>query len=769
MTSTQPQEEYKFDADIASLMNIIINSFYSKKDIFLRELISNASDAIDKIRFQSLTDNAKLAATDKLEINIQADVANKTLCISDTGIGMTRDELQNNLGTIAKSGTKAFIEAAAKSNSNNDLGLIGKFGVGFYSAYLVADKVVVETKANDSTQYTWSSEANGTYTITESENKNILRGTRITLHMKDDSLEYLQDKKLEEIIKEHSQFITYPILLWKQVREDTVYEDEVETKNASKNGDATKAETTNDTQVKVEEETAEDIENEENESNDKPKAERKIKSVTPVYDWQNMNSQKPLWSRRAAEVTEDEYKRFYESISDGSKDYFTKVHYSAEGDLEFKTLLYVPKEMPFDMFTEHNKKKYNIKLYSHNVLITDKIEGLMPEYLTYVKGVINCDDLQLNVSREMLQHSRFIKTISKSLVKRVIDSMMDLKAESEEKFMEFYNTYNKSIKLGIHEDDKNRDKLVELLRFASSNDSSKMISLQEYIDNMQPNQKDIFYITGESLAKVEDSPFLETLRSRKLNVLFLTEAIDEYIVQKVTTYKEKKLVSITKDGLDFDLSDDEKKKYDNQKKSMVKLCEFIKNTLKDEVDKVEISNTLTKSPCIITTSQFGYSANMQRILQAQALGNKEMLKYMSGRKTLNINPNNKIIKELNKKVEAGESDNKHSSNVVQLLYQTALLDSGFTIDKTNEYTKRVYRIIGAGMLIDDDDEEQQEQTELNNNINATNNDNDDENDVDDLDDMPDLELVENTTRAPSPTTNCCDRQDCSENKMESMD
>jgi heat shock protein beta len=718
---TEGSEKHEFQAEVSRLMDIIINSLYTDKQVFLRELISNAADALEKARFHSVQDDSFLGDTQDLEIKIEHDPEAKTISIIDTGVGMSKADLINNLGTVAKSGTTNFLEAMAEGADTN---LIGQFGVGFYSAFLVADKVSVTSKCNDDpVQHVWESSADASFTVVDDPRGNTLgRGSRVTLHLKEDAHDYLSEDKLKETSKKYSQFIQFPIYVKvkKEVEADADDDDDDD----------------DDEEAKDDVETSDDDEKEEEE-------EKKPTKKT-VFEWEQVNTQKAIWLRAKEDVTEEEYNEFYKGISKDYLDPLAYTHFNAEGEIEFKSILFLPKKAPFDMMDNYWTKRSEVKLYVRRVLVAEKFDELLPRYLNFVRGVVDSDDLPLNVSREQLQQNKIMKVISKKLVRKVLELMKKLakeedssgeddededkeedeeeEKEAEEKkdssdeestWAKFYKEFNKNLKMGCYEDDSNRSKISKLLRFKTTKSEDKDISLDKYLDRMAESQESIYYMSGESMETMMKAPALQMFKKKDLEVLMLSDHLDEPCIQKLADYEGKKFVSIQKADVKLDETEEEKKRFTKLKDMYKPLTDWWKEKLSDltekgamkdagvKIESVTLSKRLTDSPVVVVTSQFGYSAQQEKIMKAQAFQNKDQISMMSGRKTLEVNANHPVIIDLLSKVK-DDKENAAAIDTAHVLFQTALIESGYEIADPSALVKRVYSLMSKELGVDPD-------------------------------------------------------------------
>ena len=707
-------------------MDIIINSLYSNKDIFLRELISNGSDSLDKIRFLSLTDESVLGSGEEanLDIRIKVDKENGVLSIRDRGVGMTKAELKENLGTIAKSGTSAFLEQMQKGG---DMNLIGQFGVGFYSVYLVADFVEVRSKHNsEDKQWIWESKADGAFAISEDEGEPLGRGVEINIYLKEEAQEYLEEDKLKELVEKYSEFINFPIYLWnsEEVEEDVPLSDEELAEQAAKaegeEDEEDLEETDEDDESEENDEDDDEVEDEDEEELPQTKTVKKT-----VWDWKTVNDNKAIWLRSSTEVEDDEYTKFYKALSKDDKEPLSYTHFKAEGDVEFKSILFIPEKPPSDLFDNYYNKAAALKLYVRRVFISDEFDELLPKYLSFIKGIVDSDTLPLNVSRETLQQHTSLKTIKKKLVRKALDMIRKLAEEGQDddddeeaavaaddsadeeetKYDKFWKNYGKAIKLGIIEDASNRTRLAKLMRFYTSKSPTKLVSLEQYVERMKPGQKSIYYLAGESREALEKSPFLEKLLHKDLEVIYFTDPIDEYTMQNLTEFDDFKFSNASKEDLKFgDDTDAAKARLKKVKEEFKDFIKWWKEILPSEdVEAVKISNRLVTTPCSVVTSKYGWSANMERIMKAQALSDDGRMAYMRGRKTLEINPGHPIIKTLKDKSE-DDADDEDTKRTALIMYETALLESGFMFEEPKGFAGRLFDMVRRDLGVEADAE-----------------------------------------------------------------
>lgn len=694
-------EKHVFQAEVSRMMKLIINSLYTNKEIFLRELISNASDALDKIRVLALTNKGALDSLGELEIRIKPDDAKSALHIRDTGIGMTKSELINNLGTIAKSGTSEFLKQNLENPDQVQLNdLIGQFGVGFYSSFLVADKVTVRSRSHqDPTEHVW--ESNSTeFSVKNSgpEDKldgddELARGSVVTLHLKDEAKDFLNQDTLKELIKKYSQFINFPIYLWtsKTVTEEVPVEEQDDENITEKEKDESEVSST----AKPEDDATEDEEKQENKK-DKKKTKKVEKKV---FEWERINVAKPIWQRKPSEVKDEEYEEFYKSITRDYQPPFARTHFTAEGELTFKSLLFIPKVQPTDSFNKYGTKNDNIKLYVRRVFISDDFNDLMPSYLSFVRGVVDSDDLPLNVGRETLQQHKLLKVIKKKLVRKTLDM---IKKIDDSKYNDFWKEFSTNLKLGIIEDQTNRNRIAKLLRFHSSKTGPDgWTSLSSYVKDMPSEQEQIFYVAGSTYDEVSQSPFVERVLKKGYEVLYLTDAVDEYTLSNLPDFEGKKFQNIAKEGLALDKSSKTESYKKALSKKYAKLISTLQDSvLKDKVHKVVLSERLSESPAALVATAFGWTGNMERLAKSNAHSKTRDATrdyYLQQKKILEINPHHPIIKELLKRVEDDEGGDDKITQAANLLFATATVRSGYMLQDTEDFGKRIEKLMRADL------------------------------------------------------------------------
>jgi len=719
-------EKFNFNADISRLMDIIINSLYTHKEVFIRELISNSSDACEKVRFFSIQNPEYLGEKKDLDIRIEFDAAAKTFSITDTGVGMTRNDLVKNLGTIAKTGTTAFIEYISKGNSLN---LIGQFGVGFYSTYLVSNKVVVTSKNNDDEdQNVWTSTAGSYFTVSKDPRGNTLvRGTRVTLYLKEDSYEFVEQEVIKKNIKKFSEFINFPIYV--RVNKTFTREEEVDEEPKNETAGSNETTTENPSEEKKDDLEVKDETEKPEEKKEEPK--KKTKTITDWrWEWELINENKPIWMRNKADITNEEYNSFYKSLTKDNNEPLSWDHGSAEGETNFRFIYYLPSQKPSDLYENYYGKNSALKLYVRRVLVSEQFEDLIPRYLNFIKGIVDSDDLPLNVSREQLQQDKMIATMSKKLVRKIIALMNRIAAESSDedteeeeevkeedkkeekkkenkrndnKYLKFYENYGKNIKLGIIEDSSNKSRLAKLLRFYSSRNPKNLISLDEYLKKMKPKQDVIYYLAGEEKETLRMSPLIQKLIEKDIDVLLLDDPIDEFCIQNLGEYEKKKLKNVARGDIKF-FDDDEKEKSRERKvkEAFQPLIDWWKKRLGNDFDKVVVSNRLVDTPCIVVSSDFGQTANMERIQKAQAFSNpdRNQQNILGGRKILEINTSHPAIKELLRRIKENPDVQEETNDVAQLLLESALLASGYNVEDPNVFSERMDRVIKQSLNLD---------------------------------------------------------------------
>ena len=786
------EEKFNFNVEVTRMMDIIINSLYTNKEVFIRELISNASDACDKARFLAVQNPDYLGDNKELKIIVETDRATKTFSITDTGVGMTKNDLVKNLGTIAKSGTTSFIEAISKGNALN---LIGQFGVGFYSTYLVSNKVVVTSKHADDNQHVWVSTAGSSFTVSRDPRGNTLgRGTKITLYLKEDSVEFCETDTVKKNIKKYSEFIDYPIYMkinktYTEEEETDEYENETDTSavNDTKKEDEEKKDNkTDDLEIK-----------DEDEEKKKETRKKKTKTVTKwKWDYELINENKPIWLRDKKEITKEEYVKFYKALSKDSEEPLAYDHGKLEGEVNFRYILFIPGKRPYDLYDNYYGKSSSLKLYVRRVLVSEQFEDLMPRYLNFIKGVVDSDDLPLNVSRESLQQIKMIKVMSNKLVKASIQLMIKLAVEKEEdededdddeddeddeeneteakneteeakaenetkseddeeddekeekeekkkdtKFNKFFENYGKNIKLGVIEDIQNRNKLAKLLRFYSTHNIDELTSFDEYVKRMKPKQEQIYFLAGEDKAAAAKSPLIQKILEKGGEVLILDDPIDEFCLQNLGEYEKKKLKNVAKGEFKLWEEDEElqKKKEKKIEKDFKPLIEWWKKLLGPKVENIIVSQRLTDSPCIMVGTEHGYSASMERIQKAQAFAQQDKItaQFLYARKTLEINPNHPAIKALKDLVGTSDKVSEDVEDTAMLLFENAMLETGYSLPDPHAFGLRMEKVLKFNLGLSRDEKVSPYEVVLDDSDDEDDEKKDDDDDDDDDDDKKD--------------------------------
>lgn len=722
----EKSEEYEFQAEVNKMLDIVVNSLYQNKDVFLRELISNAQDALDKIRFLSIENPKFLDDKEELEVRISYDKDEKSISVTDSGVGMTHDELVKNLGTVARSGTGKFLDGIKDGTA--DMSMIGQFGVGFYSAFLVSDRVRVASKhPTEAKQLVWESK-NGEsafHVYDDPRGSTLGRGTEITLFLKEDCEEYLDESKLKELTTFYSEFLTHPIYV-KTTNTEMVPKPKEETEDDSES-------------AKDEDEDLEMKEDEDDETDDEDE-EPEMEEITTV-SWDQLNANKPIWTRSKEEITDDEYQAFWKVVSKDSYENATSwTHFNAEGNINFQSILYIPPEIPSSMMGVGETKGNEMKLYVKKVLISDTFE-LLPTWLAFVKGVVDSDDLPLNVNRETLQENKIIGIISKKLVRKVLEMLKSLDKEPEEEeeddvseveidddgntietppkekkvnpYLAWYEKFHPSLKIGAIEDYKNRERIMKLLKFHSSKSKGKndWVTLPQYIENMPEWQDQIFFMSGKDLKEIDNSDFMDRFKSKDVEVLYLDHPVDEYLVSNINMFDGKKFQSIAQDGVkikdeDENLVKRRSKAYEKKFKPLVK---FLKDTFNNNVFNVKISDRLEDAPAMVSAGSFGHTANMERLIKSQPNVGQSM---QNSYKVLELNPRHPFIVDLNDKVSPPEflSDEEKTDftppseeiykDIAWTLYDTALLNSGFDLTDVKSHSKRMSNVMMKALEVE---------------------------------------------------------------------
>jgi len=743
-------EKIEFQAEVTRILDIVINSLYQNKDVFLRELISNASDALDKMRFLSITHPEMLGDKPELEIRVQYDVDDGVLIITDSGVGMTKQDLVENLGTVARSGTTRFMDALAEGA---DVEQIGMFGVGFYSAFLVANQVTVASKSPDSDkQYIWMGDnGQNSFTVAEDPRGNTLgRGTEITLHVKGDAMQYLAWFKINELVQHYSEFVTHPIFVRKttmsQVPEENPFDfDEKKEGEEGEEGEDEEASTDTSESDDIdisEEEDSEFVETVDENGVKKSSTSKqiKMKSVT-THSWEKCNADAAIWNRGKDDISDEEYNKFFQLIAKTNSNATDWTHFDAEGNINFKALVYLPTEIPAKLRAgDVATAKSAIKLYVRKVLISDEFD-LLPRYLSFVTGVVDSNDLPLNVNRETLQESKIIAIIRKKVTRKVLDALkrfaeqdwepeeleengtteideegnpLEKKEPDEHPYIKWYKKFAPSVKMGIMEDEPNRKRIAKLIRIQTSKSGDDWITFADYVDGMKDWQKDIYFIAGTDIDELKESPFMEAFLEKDVEVIYFTEAADEYMVQHMRDYNGKKFTPISKEGVSIESDeerDEEIRRYKVYDETYKNLTKFMNKFYGRRVMSVSVSRRLGKVPAIATSSSYGQTANMERIMRAQAFAHDNNDRFLiDGMKTLEINPRHPFIEKLNSVIEEAETDTDRLVLTETLpqdlkdafwnLFDTALLNGGYPVSEGKGFTNRMLRSIKLQLDVD---------------------------------------------------------------------
>lgn len=729
-------ELHQYQTEVSRMIGIIINSVYGDKEVFLRELVSNAADAIEKIRFASVTNPDILKDKPELYIWIEYDADDNTITLTDSGCGMTKDELINNLGTIAKSGTANFLESLQDSNKN--VSLIGQFGVGFYSAFLVADKVTVISKSTEEDeQYIWTSTADASFNLAKDPRGVTLgRGTKIVLHLKEDANNFLSEKTLKATVQKFSQFIPHPIYL----RVNQTYEEEVAVEDTDDKSDADKSGEDSEKE-NSDEDKSDEIKTEDKDEEKEKKKEKKDKKKTEKikkwkYSWEQINTQKAIWLRPKEEITKEEYTQFYRALAHQSYgEPLTHIHFAAEGEVEFRCIIFIPEAAPYNMWETYMKKTDSLKLYVRRVMVSDSIENMIPKYFNFLRGVVDSDDLPLKVDRENLAQKKIIDVIGKRIVRKVLDQLKKLAKEHDTEMEEYYSKLNetetethdksgseeeegddkkktppntsfkkfmkefgKSLKYGCQEDESNRLKIVKLLRFKSLKHLEQEISLDKYVEEMKEGQKDIYYLSGNNLETLKNSPLIQRLKKEGMDVLLFIDANEEGCISRLRDYENFKVTNVQKGKLKLD-DEHEEKKLKALQKHYEPLTSWWQKQLTGEISRVDVTLRLVNDPVIVVSTEWGQSAQMEKMMKIQAFVSDEQQMYMKGSRVLEINPSHPIIKKMLTMVKDDDETNR-LKDMASSLYAIGAVSSGYDLDKPENFVQNVYGLFTKDLGIE---------------------------------------------------------------------